>query len=784
MKIFITLILLAVTFNLNSQTYNITGKVIDARTNKPLMHASLKIAGTSSGTAADDNGNFILKVKPGSYDLITSYIGYYSDTSSFYITDSDYVRNIYLSPTDIFTEIIEVAGEDPAYEIIRKAIRYKKEFRKNLNEYNYDAYSKFVIRSNINPFAGEDAQKDSSGLSIFGIMESESIGYFKKPDLEKQIIKSKRETANISRGFAIPLIVNFYDEKIDLGENKIPSPLNDDAFDYYEYKLTGTTSMDSSLIYKIKVTNTSSLKPQFLGTIYILDSIFALVKADLQTSTEAISGVEHLHFSQKFSQYSDKNNKNYWMPTDIEIAADGSFAGLFKFKGNVFTIVSVYRINEKTPAGIFDEVIIKVEKDAKKDSAYWSKNQIIKNTEDEKEAYASIEKSTGERQKGIRFSGVSIGIGKYFSADLLESYKFSSAAGHQIGIKANFNKDFGRYSSGLYFGYGFDDAKTKYKFNFGAQLLSDRSLRLNFSAYDFLSSPFMDRQWYHDWDNTGSALFSKKDLFTYYYSNGYSFNVSKKIIPQIGVGLGYGQDKQQSAKVTTDYSFTQKENAYTTIPPINDAFRRSLSLSLSLDPNLYRAIDWGDGDISRFRITEYPVLSFKTENSWKDFLGSTFDNRKYTVEIRGENNFAARIKPKYMLGFRSVNGEIPYQDLGYFDIYSNPSNDRVYVVMNYRDYYGDKLIYFLFENDFGKLFPPSVPLLKSINLIGFFNAGRSYLNSSSKILSPNQELEATRGYFMEAGFVLANLMDFVDFYFGWRLSNYKEGKNFNFYLSF
>jgi hypothetical protein len=784
MRLLFTLILLAVSVCLCAQTFNITGKVIDARTNKPLMHASIKIAGTSSGTAADDDGNFIVKVKPGSYDLITSYIGYYSDTSNFYITDSDYVRNIFLKPTDIFTEVIEVAGEDPAYEIIRKAIRYKKEFRKNLNEYNYDAYSKFVIRSNVNPFAGEDAQKDSSGMTIFGIMESETVGYFKKPDLEKQIIKSKRETANISRGFAIPLIVNFYDEMIDLGENKIPSPLNDDAFDYYEYKLTGTTSIDSNLIYKIKVINTSNLKPQFFGTIFIMDSIFALVKVDLKTNREAITGVDNLNFSQKFIQYSDKNRKSYWMPTDIEITADGSFAGLFKFKGDVFTIVSDYRINEKTPAGIFDEVIIKVEKGAKKDSAYWSKNQIIKNTEDEKEAYASIEKSTRERQKGIRFSGVSIGIGKYFSADLLESYKFSSAAGHQAGIKLNFNKDFGRISSGLYFGYGFDDAKTKYKFNFGTQLLSDRSLRLKFSAYDFLSSPFMDRQWYHDWDNTGSALFSKKDLYTYYYSNGYSFEISKKIIPQIGVGLGFMQDKQQSAKVTTDYSFTQKENAYTTIPLINDAFRRSLSLSLSLDPNLYRAIDWGDGDISRFGITEYPVLFIKTENSWKDFFGSTYDNRKYTFEIRGGNNFAARIMPKYLFGFRSVNGNIPYQDLGYFDIYTGSENDRVFAVMNYRDYYGDKLLYFLFENDFGKLFPASLPVLKSINLLGFFNMGRSYLNSSSTKLSPNKDLAATKGYFMEAGFVLANIMDFVDMYFGWRLNNYMQGNNFNWYVSF
>ena len=63
----------------------------------------------------------------------------------------------------------------------------------------------------------------------------------------------KRETTNITRGFALPFIVNFYDESLDFNEFKIPTPLSDNAFDNYDYKLTGTTSIDSLLIYKIKL---------------------------------------------------------------------------------------------------------------------------------------------------------------------------------------------------------------------------------------------------------------------------------------------------------------------------------------------------------------------------------------------------------------------------------------------------------------------------------------------------------------------------------------------------
>ncbi|MBK8382146.1 MAG: hypothetical protein IPL16_09685 [Ignavibacteria bacterium] len=38
------------------------------------------------------------------------------------------------------------------------------------------------------------------------------------------------------------------------------------------------------------------------------------------------------------------------MPTDVEITANGSFAGIVKFEAEVFTIVSDYKLNKKAPA--------------------------------------------------------------------------------------------------------------------------------------------------------------------------------------------------------------------------------------------------------------------------------------------------------------------------------------------------------------------------------------------------------------------------------------------------
>lgn len=295
-----------------SQTVEVSGTVKDAKTNKPLEFVTVKVADTSYGTTADKNGKYLIRLNPGGHKLIFSYIGYFTDTSDVYVENEKIERNIFLNPSELLTEQIDVYGEDPAYEIIRKAIQYKKKFKQSLNEYEYNAYSKFVIRSNQSDIPKKDIEKDSSGkskLPIFGILESETKGYFKKPDLEKQIVTAKRETANIARGFALPFVVNFYDEDLDFNEFKIPTPLADNAFDNYDYRLTGTTSMDSTRIFMIDVINISEIRPLLAGTIYIADSIFSLMRIDLTTNDAAKPlGVNKVNFKQKFSPYSDNKN--------------------------------------------------------------------------------------------------------------------------------------------------------------------------------------------------------------------------------------------------------------------------------------------------------------------------------------------------------------------------------------------------------------------------------------------------------------------------------------------
>ncbi len=784
LKYFPVLISVFIISNVNfAQEYEVSGGIYDAKTNKPLEYVTVKVADTTFGTTAGKDGKYFVKLKPGGYRIIFSYIGYKTDSSYVYIEDKDIKREIFLKPSELLTETIDVYGEDPAYEIIRKAIKYKKEFQKNLNEYQYDAFSKFVIRSNRSEIPKKDISKNAEGedkLGIFGILESETKGYFKKPDLEKQIVTAKKETANITRGFALPLIVNFYDENLDFNEFKIPTPLSDNAFSDYDYKLIGTTSMDSTLIYKIEVINVSNNRPLLYGTIYIADSIFSLMRVDLRTNDAANPvGFSKIIFDQKFSAYRDKKNDYlFWMPTDVHIFAEGSFLGLVKFVADIFSIVSDYQLNKKAPQGIFNDVIIKVDPDSKKDSAYWAKNQLIKNTPEEKKAYKLIEIEDKKKDKEFSLGLTTINYGRHLSSSPLNYYHFNRVAGNALIFNLNYRGTLNRINTDFYFGYGFSDKKTKYQFNYTQRFLNDKRLTFN-AGFSRRLQPLSYTTYYglSIFYNTLKALFFKKDDLDYYYIDGYDLSLNYNVIPQFGVGLLYNQEKQTTAVKNSDFSIFKPDQQYISNTPINDAFQRIIGVNLRIDANSFRAIDWGDGDISRFRITQYPQMNLGFRYSGKE-LNSTYEYRKFSASILGKHYFNSILNFKYRLGIEYASGAVPYQSLLYFRSNTGTLDAPLgFTAMKYQEFLGDKIFYFNFENNFGKILWGNIPIIKNFNLIGLLNMGRSEISNANYQLASDKDFSVTHGIYVEAGFGIGRILDIFRLDFAWRLNNYDDINN-------
>jgi hypothetical protein len=69
--------------------YTVTGKIIDAVTQAPMISASVFAQNTTLGTVTDADGNFKMMLPNGGYDLVITYTGYQTETKRITTSDAD-----------------------------------------------------------------------------------------------------------------------------------------------------------------------------------------------------------------------------------------------------------------------------------------------------------------------------------------------------------------------------------------------------------------------------------------------------------------------------------------------------------------------------------------------------------------------------------------------------------------------------------------------------------------------------------------------------------------------
>jgi len=69
-----------------AQQGTLSGTVVDASSGETLPGASVQVPSTGSGTAADAQGQFTLRLEPGNYEVRVSFVGYQTQTRNVSIT--------------------------------------------------------------------------------------------------------------------------------------------------------------------------------------------------------------------------------------------------------------------------------------------------------------------------------------------------------------------------------------------------------------------------------------------------------------------------------------------------------------------------------------------------------------------------------------------------------------------------------------------------------------------------------------------------------------------------
>ncbi|MBK9149848.1 MAG: carboxypeptidase-like regulatory domain-containing protein [Saprospiraceae bacterium] len=173
----------------------ITGKVLDEKGN-PLAFATIYIEGTTKGVVANEQGVYEIEpAQTGTLTLVCQYLGYSKMQSRIHYKGVKIVHNFEMTPDlNLIGEVIIAADrEDPAYSIIRNAIRKRNYYKNLVKSYETDLYIKGNIKVLKAPdqllgskVGNMDGVLDSTGQGILYLSESRSKFYFMAPDKKKR----------------------------------------------------------------------------------------------------------------------------------------------------------------------------------------------------------------------------------------------------------------------------------------------------------------------------------------------------------------------------------------------------------------------------------------------------------------------------------------------------------------------------------------------------------------------------------------------------------------------
>ena len=328
------LLLFALFVSINAQDLSLKGIVKDKDEDVNLSFANIRQLNSNYGTAANQNGEFELKLKSGSYKIITSFIGYNSDTLTINLDKSIYVE-ITLEKTELnLPQVTVFPSENPALRIIENAISKRKERNSKIESYEFFAYTKGKIKTAEDLSASGNSVSvgfgavDFDSMKISGLIENTSKGYFKKPNNYKEEIIAQKQSSNFPSSINIltgsRVMQNFYDDDIEFFGKQLPGPLAENALDYYYFYIKDTTAIDGNAIFEIHMEPEDPSDPGFEGSVYIKDKSFDLIKVSVKPNNAAVpvSVFRNILVESQFSEY------EVFMPIDYRISAQINYLNL------------------------------------------------------------------------------------------------------------------------------------------------------------------------------------------------------------------------------------------------------------------------------------------------------------------------------------------------------------------------------------------------------------------------------------------------------------------------
>lgn len=357
-----------------------------------LPFASVMVKGSIAGTTANSEGYFSLNLQQGSYTLQCMHVGYTIVEKEVKVgTEPIRVHfNLELQELTLKEIVVGDQTEDPAYEIIREAIKKRPFYKNQVEAFECEVYIKGQLRLKSYPktFFGQKIDlegEDSSRNKMIYLSETIATYSFQKPNKEKAIVTSTRVSGQAEGfGFSSPRFVTFYDNNIQISNALNPrgfvSPIADNALSFYKYKFEGSFVENNLIINRIKVIPRRTYEPLFSGYISIVEGDWRIHSVDLlltkQSQMELADSlkIEHLYFPV---------TKDVWMLRSQVLYPSVKILG-FDASGSFVSVYSRYDLDPTFKKNHFNSIVLKYDTGSnKKPRNYWDEVRPVPLLEDE-----------------------------------------------------------------------------------------------------------------------------------------------------------------------------------------------------------------------------------------------------------------------------------------------------------------------------------------------------------------------------------------------------------------
>lgn len=788
-------------FSLNTSAQRLYGTVY-TENGDLLPYASVTVKGGSLGASANEKANFSFLLPAGKHTIVCQHIGYASQEKTIDIKeDKELVFVLRAQQLQMGEVIVKTGDEDPAYEIIRQAIKKRPEYDRRVTAFSVDLYTKDMMKLRSFPkrIMGrklpasdrEDMGLDSAGQGIIYLSESVAKVNVQEPGKFKMEVESSRVSGSGGFGFTFPAFISLYKNNVKIFTERINprgfiSPIADGALRYYKYKFLGTFWEDGKAVNSIRVIPRRAYEPLFSGTINITDNDWRIFSFDLMlTKTSQLELLDTLSITQQHvpvghDTWRVKNQLLHFNFNQFGIDAAGNFLNVY----------SNYNIKPAFKKNFFDNIIIKYDTAVnKRTKAYWDSTRPVPLENEElqdykvKDSIYEVRKDAGftqltadslNRRQGkvkltqVIFTGVQ--RTRYSTKQnvnwglkgIVPNMEFNNAEGVVVNLDANINTYLKKWKTRFAFephvryGFGNNHLNAWANLQFRTRDL-EAAQKIKRYSWDFAGgkrvSEFNKESLLRPLFNSiGILLYGKNNIKTYEnyfgsivysknFESGIRFTINGLFEDRIPL---YNTNKftifkKDSIHITPNYPVEQLSAQF-------EPHQASIvSASISFKPGQkfiqlpYRKIPVG---------SKYPTFTFSYAKGIKDLFGSDVDFDKWRISVKDNMNLKLAGQLDYHIGVGGFlnSNKVYIQDYKHFNGNRSIAASEYlnsFQLATFYEYSNTASFYSYVHGEYhlNGLLTNKIPLFKRLNWNLVMGSNAFYVNSSANYVEVFAGLE-------------------------------------------